>query len=141
MRKQSGVTLLELMIVVAIVGILAAVAVPAYTDHISRGRIARGVEALMEAKVRMEQYYNSNRTYTVAGGTTCPSLFAALFSDTDFDVALSSCSTTTFTITATGKSGMSGYSYTINQNGVKTSSTPTASSSTCWLMSKGATTC
>lgn len=146
MNMQRGVTLIELMIVVAIAGILASVAVPAYTSYIARGKIAQGTEALSEAKVRMEQNFNSMRTYaTASGGSTCPSdLFATLFSDTPFSVALSDCSDTTFTLTATGLSaqGMSGYTYTINQSGDKTSKTPSVSETkSCWLKSKEATSC
>jgi prepilin-type N-terminal cleavage/methylation domain-containing protein len=66
MSKQAGFTLIELMIVVVVVGILTSIAVPAYTDHIVRGKIAQGVGALSEAKVRMEQVFNSERTYNCA---------------------------------------------------------------------------
>ena len=138
MSKQAGFTLIELMIVVVVVGILTSIAVPAYTDHIVRGKIAQGVGALSEAKVRMEQVFNSERTYD------CTLKFDPIFQDTPFDVAVSNCTSTTFTMTATGKSanGMSGYTYTINPSGDKTSKTPTvAASQSCWLLSKGATSC
>lgn len=145
MVHEKGMSLLELMVVVAIVGILAAIAVPMYTDHIIRGRIAQGTEALSEAKVRMEQYFNTKRTYETDMGTaTCPDLFGGLFADTPFAVAMSSCSQTSFTITATGLSakGMSGYTYTIDQAGEKTSKTPSVGGmQACWLMTKGATSC
>lgn len=138
MSKQAGFTLIELMIAVVVVGILTGIAVPAYTDHIVRGKIAQGVGALSEAKVRMEQVFNSERTYD------CALKFDPIFKDTPFDVAVSNCTTTTFTMTATGKSanGMSGYTYTINQSGEKTSKTPSVTASqSCWLLSKGATSC
>ena len=138
MSKQGGFTLIELMIAVVVVGILTSIAVPAYTDHIVKGKIAQGVGALSEAKVRMEQVFNSERTYN------CTLKFDPVFEGTPFDVAVSNCSTTTFTMTATGKSanGMSGYVYTINQSGEKTSKTPAVSATqSCWLLSKGATSC
>lgn len=138
MKKQGGVTLIELMIVVVVVGILAGIAVPAYTDHVIKGKIAQGVAALAESKVRMEQVFNSERTYK------CDLDFSPVFQDAPFDVAVSNCSSTTFTITATGQSSksMSGYTYTINQSGEKTSKTPAVGSTqACWLMSKGATSC
>lgn len=138
MSKQTGFTLIELMIAVVVVGILTGIAVPAYTDHIVRGKIAQGVGALSEAKVRMEQVFNSERTYN------CALDFSPIFSETPFSVAVSNCTTTTFTMTATGKSanGMSGYTYTINQSGEKTSKTPSVTASqSCWLLSKGATSC
>ncbi|TXH78075.1 MAG: prepilin-type N-terminal cleavage/methylation domain-containing protein [Thauera aminoaromatica] len=138
MSKQAGVTLIELLIVVVVVGILTSIAVPAYTDHIVKGKIAQGVSALSESKVRMEQVFNSERAYN------CTVKFDPIFEGTPFDIAVSNCSATTFTMTATGKSanGMSGYTYTINQSGEKTSKTPSVSSAqACWLMSKGATSC
>lgn len=137
MKKMRGFTLIELMIVVVIVGILAAVAMPAYTDFIARGKIAQGTEALSEAKVRMEQVYNSNRSYLLSDNT-CPD-FSASFSDIPFTIAHSpTCTKDTFTLKVTGKSanGMSGYWYSINESGEKKSATPTGSGN-CWLISKG----
>ena len=146
MNKQLGFTLIELMMVVMIAAVLAAVAVPAYTSYIARGKVAQVTGALSEAKVRMEQSFNSVRTYaTTPGGLDCADdLFVPLFSDTAFSVAVSACSDTTFTITATGLSakGMSGYTYTINQSGDKTSTTPAATTpQNCWLQSKDHTSC
>jgi type IV pilus assembly protein PilE len=147
MNDEKGFTLLELMIVVAIAGILAAIAVPAYTEHIARGRIAQATQDLSEAKVRMEQVFNSNSSYlaTLAGvaAAACPD-FSNLFANTGFTVATSNCTATTYTLTATGSSagGMSGYSYTINQNGEKTSTTPSRTGThNCWLMSKTDSSC
>ncbi|HMV16762.1 MAG TPA: type IV pilin protein [Zoogloea sp.] len=147
MKRQSGVTLIELLIVVVIVAILGGIAVPAYTDHILRGKIAQVTENLAEAKVRMEQVFNSNRTYaTSPGGTSCPD-FSTLFDKTGFTLKMSDCpgdAGTTFTLTATGSSssGTGGFMYSINQNGEKKSTTPATSEvQSCWLMSKTASSC
>jgi len=136
-----GFTLIELMITLVIAGILAAIAVPAYTAHIVKGRIAEATGALSEGKVRMEQNFNSLRSYYVSA-TDCPDL-SGLFSDTSFSVAVT-CTDTTFTLTATGAStrGMSGYVYTIDHSGAKTSKTPaTTAAVNCWLKSKEQTSC
>lgn len=140
MKRMRGFTLVELLIAVVIIGILAAIAIPAYMDHIARGRIAQGVEALSEAKVRMEQVFNSQRSYKYKGD--CPDM-SPYFVDIPFTVAHSpACTDTTFTLVITGDTtkGTGGYSYSINESGEKTSTTPTATGK-CWLMSKSQTSC
>jgi type IV pilus assembly protein PilA len=57
--KQQGFTLIELMIVVAIIGILAAVAIPAYSDYIKRGWVSEAVQLLGALKTPVEVYYTS----------------------------------------------------------------------------------
>lgn len=59
MKKQAGFTLIELMIVVAIVGILAAVAVPAYQDYTIRARVAEGLNMAAAAKLAVSEYATS----------------------------------------------------------------------------------
>lgn len=141
MKKQRGVTLIELMIVAVVAGILAMIAVPSYTSHITQGKIAEVTGALAEGKVRMEQTFNSMRSYYV-DGASCPNL-AGLFADTSFGIAVE-CTNTTFTLTASGTRGttMDGYTYTINQSGEKTSKTPAVfAAQPCWLKTKAQTTC
>jgi type IV pilus assembly protein PilA len=69
--NQKGFTLIELMIVIAIVGILAAVALPAYQDYTIRARISEPLALLGEAKTSMTEYYIANgilpATATAAG--------------------------------------------------------------------------
>ena len=59
MKKQSGFTLIELMIVVAIIGILAAIALPAYQDYTKRSHVSEGLSLAGAAKTAVAEYYSS----------------------------------------------------------------------------------
>lgn len=64
MKKiQQGFTLIELMIVVAIVGILAAIALPAYQDYIARSKVSEAMGFLDGAKVSVAEYYATNSSF------------------------------------------------------------------------------
>ncbi len=79
MYTSRGFTLIELMVVVAIVGILAAIALPSYTEYIKRGDRASARSALLEAQQFMERYYAANSRYSAAAdGTGAPPLPARL---------------------------------------------------------------
>ncbi|ESQ98516.1 pilus assembly protein PilE [Stutzerimonas chloritidismutans AW-1] len=62
-RAQRGVTLIELMIVVAIIGILAAIAYPSYEEYVKRGNRTEGQTLLSEASARQERYFGQNNAY------------------------------------------------------------------------------
>ncbi len=63
-RRERGMTLIELMIVVVVVGILATVAYPGYQEYVLRGKRAEGKALIMDVAARMERYYFDNNTYT-----------------------------------------------------------------------------
>lgn len=70
-RRARGVTLIELMVVVVVVGILAAIAYPSYREHVSRTRRTDGVSALLNVAQRLERCFTQFNAYNNAG---CPVL-------------------------------------------------------------------
>lgn len=145
MKTTRGFTLIELMIVVAIVAILSAIALPAYNGYVTRSKLAEAFSGLSGASVALQQYAQDNRTFipTAASPNVCTSGNAP--TSTDFSFACSPAPTSTqFTITATGITPtLIGMTYSIDQNGTKrTLSVPSSggwssnnvgSNSTCWV--------
>ena len=77
MKKQLGFTLIELMIVVAIIGFLAAIAYPSYQEQVRKTRRADCSGALASLASTMERFYTVNNTYEGAGAGTLPAAPAA----------------------------------------------------------------
>lgn len=145
--RAQGFTLIEVMVVVAIIGILASVAYPSYTDYVRRGQVAEAFSQLSTWRAKMEQYYQDNRNYGTSAACAADvsantwNGFAATEHFTY--VCNTSDSQQKYTITATGSAGAAiGNDFTIDQDGNRTTTkfkntavTPAAS---CWL-TKGAT--
>lgn len=142
MKTQIGFTLIELMIVVAIIGILMAIALPNYNDYVIRSKIPDATSGLSNKRVQMEQYFQDNRTYVAAPACTADTTTSQYF---DFSCPVATPGTaTTFTLAAVGKGSMAAFTYTVDQNGTKTSTIAAtapsgwaATSASCWITRSG----
>lgn len=140
MRRRAGFTLIELLVVIAIISILAAVALPSYADYIRRGKIAEAMAGLSSMRVKLEQYYQDNRTYdgACAGGLTLlPAGDAAKY----FNFYCTDLAANTYTVHADGRDALSGFNYTIDATGTKSSTIPTesgwaGSGAACWVLKR-----
>ena len=135
---QQGFTIGELMISVAIVGIIGAVAVPAYTEYMLKGRRAEAKAMIFKIAQRFERCFTEHTTYVFSGSTaSCPRPTNDLEIAADnplyytFSIAPTA---TTYTITATASAtygqdrDTNCQTFTLNQAGSKTSSP----GNTCW---------
>lgn len=137
---EAGFTLIEVMIVCVIVAVLAAIALPSYTDFVRRGKIVEATSGLSEARQRMEQYFLDNRTYT--GG--CAGAVAAVKGLRAFKLSCPSESATAYTLQAAGVAaeGMGGFTYSIDEAANKATTAVPAGwtkSATCWTTRKDGT--
>lgn len=98
MSKNAGFTLIELMIVVAIIGILAAIAYPSYQEYVLRSNRAEGQALLSDAAARQERYFTQNNVYA----TTAAQLSLASSDSTNsvYRLGINRTSTTEYTLTA-----------------------------------------
>ena len=138
MNKARGFTLIELMIVVAIVAILAAIALPSYNQYVVRGKLTEAYSNLLAMRVQAEQFFQDNRTYA---GYACTTANAKYFAYT-----CPGPTQTTYTIVATGIVGsdVDGMAFSIDQSNARATVVTTPASTkgwvgntSCWIVRKG----
>lgn len=112
---QQGLTLIELMVVVVIIGILAAIALPAYQDYVRRSHARVAGADLVALSVALENRFQRQLSYT--GATTGNVNWQQ--GSTNFTIAISALDASTYTLTATGTGMMSGCSLTLTHLGVR----------------------
>jgi type IV pilus assembly protein PilE len=136
--RGAGFTLIEVMIVVAVVAVLAAIAIPNYSDYVKRSKIVEATSALSDLRVRYEQLFLDTRSYVGGCALFGPTVQATTKA---FTIDCSAETISTYAPTATGNPayGMStGFVYRINQLNQKSSNGPAGWSAapTCWATRK-----
>jgi type IV pilus assembly protein PilE len=128
MKRQKGFTLVELMVTVAIIGVLSAVAIPMYGSYVLRTRLNDAFTSLASVQPAAEQFWSNNHTFVG---------FDRMPPDTpNFTYTLSNATASTYTVTAAGRGATNGFGYSIDQAGARvTTAVPTGwtSSTTCWV--------
>jgi type IV pilus assembly protein PilE len=143
MKKPNGFTLIELMVVVAIIGILAAVGIPQYRDYVIRSKLAEAYTNLATLRTQAEQYFQDNRTYI---GFPCPA--GAMTGSRYFTYACNPAvakATYTFVATGVAAQGLDGIAFTINESNAKATTIAGGSpmetagwaAAACWVRNKG----
>ena len=109
---QKGFTLIELMIVIAIIGVLAAVAVPAYQDYIAKSQVTAGLAEITPGKVQTEVLLNDSTTATSAAAI---GLTASTTRCSAIEVVVSTTASSTITCTLNGATSIKGKKITLTR--------------------------
>jgi type IV pilus assembly protein PilE len=131
-RMIRGFTLIELMIVVAILAIIIAIGYPAYRDQVMKSRRAEGMGELLELADRMERFYSGNGTYNGASlGPDVDDVYETTTEKGNYTLGITSATTTLFTITATPNGPQANDkcgTFTLTSSGTKSAS----GGNDCW---------
>jgi len=140
-RLSAGFTLIELMVVVAIIAILAAIAMPIYSSYVTRSKLTDAQNNLSAVRVSMEQYFQDNRQYASSSNSSaCGATMPATSAYFSYSCALTSSG---YLITATGipDTPTANFTFTIDQSNdratVSDNGWYTGSTTTCWVTSQG----
>jgi type IV pilus assembly protein PilE len=111
--SKSGFTLIELMIVVAVIAVLTAIALPSYQGYVARGKRAEARAEVLKAEGWLERYFTENNRYSDTATSTVNAAFSSRFTvvpaigAANYNITLA-VAATTYTVTATPTGGMTG---------------------------------
>ena len=103
MKKQQGFTLIELMIVIAIIGILAAIAIPAYKDYTIRAQVSEGLSLASGAKAAVSEFYMDSGVFPIDNNEAGISAPAEIIGRYATDVTVGALGTITVTYANAGQ--------------------------------------
>ena len=109
-QKEKGFTLIELMIVIAIIGILAAIAIPQFTAYRTRSYNAAAKADLRNATTAQEAYFVDNETYCSVVGTLVGATYGLAATSSGVTLAVTGATNQTYSMTATHALGDTTYS-------------------------------
>lgn len=130
--KQIGFTLIEILITVAIIGILSAVAYPSYTDYITQSNRTEAKRELARIANKMEQYYVDHRTYTSSMILLGLGADPYITETGRYSIDTSEQGTSTFKLTATARGTQSSADPDCTTLSIDHTGQKTAESTHCW---------
>lgn len=150
-RRHGGFTLIELMVVMVVIAILGAIALPSYRDYVRRSALTEAFTYLSDYRVKMEQYFQDNKSYDATNGGLCATgnpgptwnnflPAGAKYFTYSCSVGMSSGATApdTYVIVATGNANTAAYGhiFTVNESNVQQTTLfkGNAVLKSCWLV-------
>jgi len=141
-KAMQGFSLIELMIVVAIVAIISAIALPSYRDYMLRGYLVEATSTLSATRARLEQHFQDNRTYADATGFQSPCSTITTLNTARWTYSCPVIGAANYRVVATGAGAALGFVFDIDAaNLQRTTLSPWAGSTSnlCWITKRNGT--
>lgn len=127
--RVAGFTLIEIMVVVAIIGIIAAIAWPNYTQYVTKGRREAGKTCLLQAAQQMERFYTTSLAYNASGS---PAAFACPEAAAFYTLGVSNLTARGYTLSATPQGSQLAQDTRCGTLSINAAGTRSPTTSGCW---------